>query len=187
MLCQKGDAVESPRESLLAKDSIRPVTQTTTDCFDENSLSNDTDLATDINFMQPTIALTRLRVQAENQQQDNQAEPEPTSQDFITTSATSSGNTDQELNLQSEKEEPTTQVSVVEESPAEMSTDRSKKEPDSEPAATEEEEKEVPATTERNISTGKAKTMPKRRSGRAANRRWVRDVERKENWYNPNL
>ncbi|KAM7368938.1 hypothetical protein PAMP_013240 [Pampus punctatissimus] len=155
LLGQKGEAVESSRESLLAEDRLRPVPVTTTDCLEENSLSGDAGLVPDLNSMQPTITLTRLRMQAEDQQQENHAEPDPTSQDFITTPATSSGSTDQELSL-------TSQASVVQE-------------PDSEPAAAanEEEEKEAPAVPGKKNSTGRAKTTSKRRSGsaRAANRR----------------
>ncbi|KAM7392808.1 hypothetical protein PAMA_007761 [Pampus argenteus] len=155
LLGLKSEAVESPRESLLAEDMLKPLPVTTTDCLEENSLSDDAGLVSDLNSMQPTITLTRLRMQAENQQQENQAEPDPTSQDFISTSATSSGSTDQELSL-------TSQASVIQE-------------PDSEPAAVanEEEEKEAPAVPGKKNSTGRAKTPSKRRSGsaRAANRR----------------
>ncbi|XP_044189214.1 cdkn1a interacting zinc finger protein 1a [Thunnus albacares] len=181
LLSQKGEA---SRESLLAEDSLRSAPETTTDCLDENSLSHDTGLVTDLNSMQPSITLTRLSMQAENQQQENQAEPDPTSQDLITTSATSSGSTDQELSLQNEEEEPTSQASVVQESPGELAAG-STKEPDSEATAAaaaaaaaaaneeeeeEKEEKEAPAARKNN-GTGKTKTTAKRRSGRAANRR----------------
>lgn len=167
---QKSGAVESSRESLLAADSLRPVTETTTDCTDENSLSDETGSVTNLNSIQPIITLTRLTVQTENQQQ---AEPDPTSQDSISTSATSTGNTDQELSLHI-KEETTSQVSVVLENPAELPAG-SREEPDSEPAAAaedangDEEEREAPAVPGKKNGTGKAK--PKRRSGRATNRR----------------
>lgn len=166
LLNQKGEAVGSPRESLNAADSLRPVTETTTDCLEETSLSKDSGLVTNANSMQPSITLTRLNVQTENQQQGEPAEPDPTSQD---TSATSTDSTDQDLSLHSRGEEATS--SVVAESPAEK--------PDSEPAAAaeddnreeEEEEKEAPAVPGKKTSTGKAKATPKRRSGRATNRR----------------
>ncbi|TDH02069.1 hypothetical protein EPR50_G00169570 [Perca flavescens] len=167
LLSQKSGAVESSRESLLAADSLRPVTETTTDCTDENSLSDETGLVTNLNSIQPIITLT---LQTENQQQ---AEPDPTSQDLVSTSATSTGNTDQELSLHIKKEEPTSQVSVVLESPAELPAG-SREEPDSEPAdaaedANRDEEREAPAVPGKKNGTGKAK--PKRRSGRATNRR----------------
>uniref|UniRef100_A0A8C9YPL6 Cdkn1a interacting zinc finger protein 1a n=1 Tax=Sander lucioperca TaxID=283035 RepID=A0A8C9YPL6_SANLU len=93
--------------------------------------------------------------------------------DSISTSATSTGNTDQELSLHI-KEETTSQVSVVLENPAELPAG-SREEPDSEPAAAaedangDEEEREAPAVPGKKNGTGKAK--PKRRSGRATNRR----------------
>lgn len=176
MLIQKSEAVESSRESLLAADSLRPATETTTDCLDEKSLSDDTGLVTNLDSMQPIITLTRLSMQTENQQQEEQAEPDPTSQDYINTSATSTGSTDQDLSLHSKEEETTSQASVVQESPAELPAG-SREEPDSEPAAAvedtneEEEEKEAPAVPGKKSGTGKAKTTPKRRSGRATNRR----------------
>ncbi len=167
LLSQKGEAVGSSRDSLLAADSLRPVTETTTDCLDKTTLSDDPGLATNVNSMQPIITLTPLNMQTENLQQEEQAEPDPVSQD---TSATS---TDQDLSLHSKEEETTSQASVVFESPA-----GSREEPDSEPAAAaedangeEEEEKEAPAVPGKKNSTGKAKATPKRRSGRAANRR----------------
>ncbi|XP_023275322.1 cip1-interacting zinc finger protein [Seriola lalandi dorsalis] len=173
---QKGEAVESSRESLLASDSLRPVTETTTDWSDENALSDDTGLVTNLNSLQPIITLTRLQMQTENQQQEKESEPDPTSQDFTTSSATCTDSTDQDLSLHSKEEETTSQASVAQETPAELPAG-SREEPDSEPAAAvedaneEEEEKEAPAVPGKKNSTGKAKTTPKRRSGRATNRR----------------
>lgn len=172
MLSQKGEAVGSSRDALLAADSLRPVTETSTDCLDETSLSDDPGLVTNTSSMQPIITLTRLNVQTENQQQEDQAEPDPASQD---TSATSTGSTDQDLSLHSKEEETTSQASVVLESPAELPAG-SREEPDSEPAAAAEdaigeEEEEAPAVPGKKNSTGKAKATPKRRSGRATNRR----------------
>ncbi|XP_018518467.1 cdkn1a interacting zinc finger protein 1a isoform X2 [Lates calcarifer] len=177
LLSQKGEATESSRESPLATDSLRPVTGTTTDWSDENSLSDDTGLVTNVNSMQPVITLTRLKVQRENQQQEEESEPDLTSQDLTTTSVTCTGSTDQDLSLHSKEEGTTSQASVVQESPIELPAG-SREEPDSEPAAAaedfneeEEEEREAPAVTGKKNSTGKAKTTPKRRSGRATNRR----------------
>lgn len=180
-LSQKGEDFESSTESLLAEDSLRPVTDTTTDCADKNSHSNDTGLETNLNSMQPIITLTRLKMQTVNQQQEKEAEPSPTSQNFTTTSRTSSGSTDQDLSLHSKEEETTSQESVVQESLAELSA-CSREEPDSEPAAAfgdaneEDEEREVPAVPGKKNGTGKAKATPKRRSGRATNRRWVKNA-----------
>ncbi|GAA6217147.1 cip1-interacting zinc finger protein isoform X2 [Lates japonicus] len=177
LLSQKGEATESSRESPLATDSLRPGTGTTTDWSDENSLSGDTGLVTNVNSMQPVITLTRLKAQRENQQQEEESEPDPTSQDLTTTSVTCTGSTDQDLSLHSKEEDTTSQASVVQESPAELPAG-SREEPDSEPAAAaedfnegEEEEREAPAVPGKKNSTGKAKTTPKRRSGRATNRR----------------
>ncbi|XP_070706824.1 cdkn1a interacting zinc finger protein 1a [Pempheris klunzingeri] len=177
LLIQKGEAVESSGESLLAADSLRLVTETTTDCLEENSLSDDTGSVTNLNST-PIITLTRLSTQTE----EERAEPGPTSQDFITTSATSICSTDQDLSLHSKEEETTPQASAVQEGPAELPAG-SREEPDSVPAAAaedaneeeeeeeEEEEKEAPAVPGKKSGTGKAKAAPKRRSGRAANRR----------------
>ncbi|XP_071321299.1 cdkn1a interacting zinc finger protein 1a [Trachinotus anak] len=176
LLSQKGEAVESSRESLLASGSLRPVTKTTTDWSDENSLSDDTGLVTNLDSLQPIITLTRLQMQTENQQQEEESEPDPTSQDITTTSATCTDSTDQDLSLHSKEEDTTSKASLVQESPAELPAGSSEK-PDSEPAASiedaneEEEEKEAPAVPGKRNSTGKAKTAPKRRSGRATNRR----------------
>ncbi len=164
-LNQKDEAASS-REPLRAAD-FRPVGETTTDCLDENSHSDDTGSVTNVNSLQPTITLTRLNMQSENQQQEEQAEPDRTSQHFSTTSATSTGGADGDL--QSKEEDTTSQASVV--LPA-----GSREEPDSEPGAAAEdanegeEEKEAPAVPGKKSGTGKAKTTQKRRSGRAANR-----------------
>ncbi|XP_038590114.1 cdkn1a interacting zinc finger protein 1a [Micropterus salmoides] len=167
LMSQKGGAVESSGESLIAAASFRPGTETTTDC-------DDTGLVTDLNSMQPTITLTRVNTQTENQQQEEQAELDPTSQDFISTSATSTGSADQDLSLHSKENEPTSQASAGQESPAELPAG-SREEPDSEQAAAdedaneeEEKEKEAPGVPGKKNGTGKAKS--KRRSGRATNR-----------------
>lgn len=163
MLGQKGEAVESSREPLQASDSLRPVTETTTDWSDENALSNDIGLRTNPNSLQPTVSLTMLQMQTENQQQETESGLDPTSQDL--TSATCTDSTDQDLSLSSREEE-----TAAQESPAEL--------PDSEPAAAveeanegEEEPAEAPAAPGKKSSTGKTKPTAKRRSGRATNRR----------------
>lgn len=166
LLSQKSGAVESSREYPLAAGSPRPITKTPTDCLDENSLPDET-VVTEINSTQPLISLTRLNTQTNEQQQKEQAEPDPTSRDSISASATS------------KEEETTSQLPVVQESPAELPAVNTE-EPDSEPAAAaavadaneeEEEEEEAPAVTGKRNGTGKAKTTSKRRSGRATNRR----------------
>nr|XP_046231299.1 cdkn1a interacting zinc finger protein 1a [Scatophagus argus] len=173
LLSQKDETVASSRESLHAAGSFRPVTETTTDCSDENPHSDDIGLVTNINSVQPIITLTQLSVQTENQQQEEQAEPDPTSQNLTTTSATNTGSTDQDLI--NKEEEITSQDLIVQESPAELPAG-SREGPDSEPAAAEgvneeEVEKEAPAVPGKKSDTGKAKTAPKRRSARATNKR----------------
>lgn len=169
LVSQKKEAAESSRESLLAADSLRPVTETTTDCLDEHNLSDDAGSVTNPDSEQPIDTLTGVNTQTENQQQEERAEPDPTSQDFVSTSATS--NTDHVM-----EDETTSLASVVLESPAELPAELpadSREELDSEPAAAveeaneeeEEEEKEAPAVP------AKKKAKTKRRSGRATNRR----------------
>ncbi|KAM6901051.1 cdkn1a interacting zinc finger protein 1a [Lycodopsis pacificus] len=142
LLSQKSEAVESSRESLLAADSLRPVTGTSTDCPVENSHSDDAGVVTNLNSMQPIVTLSRVDVQTENQQREEQVEPDQNSQDFIGTSATSTGDTDQELGLHCKEQESTSQVSVGLESPAEL-PDGGREEPEPEPAAVVEEEEVV--------------------------------------------
>lgn len=173
LVSQKGESVESSGESLQAADSLRPVTETTTDCSDENLESDDA--AKNTNPKHPIITLTRLKVQKENQQEVKQAEPELTLQDSTSISATSTSDADQDLSLHHEEEQNTSQVSLAQESPAEPPAG-SREEANSEPAAAdeeanEEEEKEGPAGPRKNNGTGKAKATPKRRSGRATNKR----------------
>lgn len=149
LLSQK--AIASSRESPCAADSLRPLTEPTADCLDS---------------MQPIIKLTGLK---ENQQQEEEAELDPTSQDFTAISATC--NTDQDL--LGKEEETTSQASGVQERPAELPAG-SQGEPEREAAAedtNEEREREAPAVPGKNSNTAKAKTPAKRRSGRAANRR----------------
>ncbi|KAF7657080.1 hypothetical protein LDENG_00031810 [Lucifuga dentata] len=174
LLHQKSEAAGSSRESLLAEDKLRPVTETTIDCSDgnsnhnisgSNSLSGDTGLITSPNSMQPVVAVAQLETQTDTKQQEEQAQPNSPSQDLISTSATSIDCTKENLNLhkeEEEEEETTAQASVAQE-------------PDSEPAAAvqvanEEEEKEAPVLSGKKSSKEKAKATPKRRSGRASRR-----------------
>lgn len=189
LLSQKSEGVESSKESLLAEDSLMPATDTTTDSAEKDSHSSSIGLDTNQDSMQPVITLTRLKMQTDDQQQEKEAEPSSTSEDLSTTSRNTIGSTDQDLSLYS-KEETTSQESVVQEILAELPAD-SREKPDSEPAAAvedaneEDEEKEAPAVPGKKNGTGRARATPKRRSGRATNRRWVEDeVERHETWYN---
>ncbi|KAK2819207.1 hypothetical protein Q5P01_024768 [Channa striata] len=174
LLSQKGEAVESSRASLLDEGSFKTVTETNTDCSEKKSYCSDTGLETNLNSMQPIITLTRLKMQTESQQQEKEAEPDPTTQDFVTISTASTSSTNQELH--SREENTLSQGSIDQGSLAELHGVK-KKEPDCELAAAaeganeEEEEKEAPAVPGKKNSTGKVKAIPKRRSGRATNRR----------------
>lgn len=165
LLNQKGEAVECSR----AEDSLRPLTETTTDSSDGNSHS-DTGLQTDVNSMLPTISLARLQMQTDNLEQENKTEPNPNSLD-----STSTGSAEQDLSLHSKEEETTSQVSAVQESLGELLPAETGEELISQPAAEPineaEEEIEAPAVPGRKNGTAKAKATPKRRSGRATNRR----------------
>lgn len=158
MLSQKGEAVASSRVC---------VTEPTADCWNENLHSDDTGLVTNVDSMQP-VTLTGLK---ENQQQEERAEPDPSSQDFNTTSVTSTGSTDQ--GLYCNEEETTTQACGVQDKPAELPTGSGvgAKPGAAAEDANEEGEKEAPADTGENSDAGKAKMTHKRRSGRAASRR----------------
>ncbi|KAM9841055.1 cdkn1a interacting zinc finger protein 1a [Aulostomus maculatus] len=155
-------------ESSPVEDSLRPVTETTTDCLEESSLSSGTLLGTNQTSMQPVITLDRLRAQAENQQQEEGAEPAPTSLDF--TSSDTSTSTHLELSHHSqeeEEEEPASQASVDPEIPAQLLDGGSDPTAAAEDA-NEEEEKEAAALPSKKNGTEKAK---RRRSGRATSRR----------------
>ncbi|KAF3701991.1 Cip1-interacting zinc finger protein [Channa argus] len=173
LLRQKGEAVESSGASLLAEGSFTPITETTTDCAEKSSCCVNIGLETNLNSMQPIITLTRLKMQTEDQQQEKEAKPNPTLQDFAI-SAASTSSTNQELCSREEKT--TSQGSIDPGSVAELLAIK-RDEPASELAAAaegdneEEEEKEVPAVPEKKNGTGKAKAIPKRRSVRATNRR----------------
>lgn len=156
LMSQKGEKVESSREPVEAADGLMHVKETTSDCSDKNLLSDDTGLATNRKSLQPVVTLTHLKMQTQRPQKGKLAEPEATSEDLSTVSATSSSNTDTSL--------------------AEMAASGSV-EADSEPSASGEnaseevDEKEAPVTQGKKNGTGKAKTTTRRRSGRATNRR----------------
>ncbi|KAM3600300.1 uncharacterized protein V6R79_021148 [Siganus canaliculatus] len=169
-LNQKGEAIPA---------SLEPTTETTTDCPNEKSRTDDTDLVP--NSVHPLITLTKPNTETENQEQ---SEPEPTSQAF-TASVSSICSTDPN------PEETASQASALQEIPSELLTD-SREGPDSEPGSSaavaaaapdaaaaadaegvneECEEKEAPAAEQKSSATTKAKPTPTRRSGRAVNRR----------------
>lgn len=97
LLSQKGEAAESSKGSVPAEDSLRPVTESTTDCLEENIL--------DFISAQASVTLSRMNRQTGNQQHKQQGRSNPTSQD--SSSATSMGSTDQDLILRSTEEEET--------------------------------------------------------------------------------
>lgn len=157
LLCQKGETASST-ESLQAADSLRP---------DIQSTDGNPDVM-NIDSTPPVFTLTR---QKETQLQEDQAEPDPTSQDLSTTSAASTGSTDPDL-PRTEEETPS-QASGVPQSPAGLPAG-SRGEPEPEDVAedaNEEVEKEAPAVPGKNSDTRKAKSTPRRKSGRATNRR----------------
>lgn len=162
LVSRKGEDADDSRESVQPADGLMHINETASDCSDKNLLSDDTDLATNLKSLQPVVTLTQLKMQIQGEEKGKLAEPEATSEDLSTTSATITSNMD------------TSPAEV----PASSSVDM-----DSEPSASAEdateelEEREAPATQGKKIGTGKA---PRRRSGRAANRRWGNDVHRKE-------
>lgn len=151
-MSRKGEDAEDSRESVQPAEGLMHITETASDCSDKNLLSDDTDLVTNLKSLQPVVTLTQLKMQIRGKP----AEPEATSEDLSTASATITSNMD------------TSPAEV----PASSSVDM-----DSEPSAAAEdaneelEEKEAPATQGKKNGTGKAKATPRRRSGRAANRR----------------
>ncbi|XP_029372366.1 cdkn1a interacting zinc finger protein 1a isoform X2 [Echeneis naucrates] len=169
LLSQKGEAVESSRQSLLASDSLRPLTETTTDWSHENSFSDNTGLVTNVDSLVPINMLSGLETQTENQQQEKESQLALTSQDLTTASPTCTGSTEKDPIIHSTEVETTSQACVAQEGPAELATG-STEETDSEPAAAEDanegqqqEEREAPVLPGKKSSTGKAKTTPKRR------------------------
>lgn len=166
---QEGDSVHSSR-SIPPADSFKPATETTSDCSQENMPSVDTsgdaelnimepvvtpsvDTSGDIdlNIMEPVVTVTRLKMQEEKQPETDTA-----SQD-LGIAATSSPDEDFGVHLEDRA------------IPSQLSADE---EVDSGLAAAEEGEEsngeeEPPASQGKKNSTGKAKTTPKRRSGRS--------------------
>lgn len=100
-------------------------------------------------------------METETQQQENSAESESISQEFITTSATSTGISEQELSHPTEEEPTETSADVAAPTPAAAEDNN------------EGEEVEAP-TVPAKKNGGKAKSTTRRRSGRAASRRWVK-------------
>lgn len=148
LVSRKGEDAEDSRESVQPADGLMHINETASDCSDKNLLSDDRDLATNLKSLQPVVTLTQLKMQIQGEEKGK-----ATSEDLSTTSATITSNMD------------TSPAEV----PASSSVDM-----DSEPSASAEdateelEEREAPATQGKKIGTGKA---PRRRSGRAANRR----------------
>lgn len=154
MHSRKDEAVASSRESIQAVDSLRPGTEPAADCSDKNPHCDDSVLGMNTNSPQPIHTLTGL---TDNKQQGEQAEPGPTSHD--PTSTTVAGTKHQDL--------PCTEGETPSQASGELPA-CIEREPEPGPAAgdtNEEVDKEAPAVP------GKTKAAPKRRSGRAANRR----------------
>lgn len=165
---QKSAAVEPSRESPLATERLRPLTGTTADCSAENSHSDDTGLGTDLNSMDPIVALSAVNTETESQPQEEAAEPDQNTRD--------AGDTDQELCLHIKEKERTSPASAALESPAEPSAGSTE---EAESTAAADVEEEAHAEEEKGKAAvprkKKAKTTSKRRSGRAGNRRWVKN------------
>nr|XP_040052808.1 cdkn1a interacting zinc finger protein 1a [Gasterosteus aculeatus aculeatus]XP_040052809.1 cdkn1a interacting zinc finger protein 1a [Gasterosteus aculeatus aculeatus] len=161
---QKSAAVEPSRESPLATERLRPLTGTTADCSAENSHSDDTGLGTDLNSMDPIVALSAVNTETESQPQEEAAEPDQNTRD--------AGDTDQELCLHIKEKERTSPASAALESPAEPSAGSTE---EAESTAAADVEEEANAEEEKGKAAvprkKKAKTTSKRRSGRAGNRR----------------
>lgn len=153
LLCQKGDTASST-EPLQAADSLQPT--------DGNPDGMNTD------SMPPVFTLTRPE---ETQLQEDQAEPDQTSQDLCTTSVANTGSTDPDLPCT--EEETPSQASAAPQSPAGLPAgSRDELEPeDVTEDVNEEVEKEALAVPGKNGDTRKAKSTPRRKSGRATNRR----------------
>ncbi|XP_037548587.1 cdkn1a interacting zinc finger protein 1a [Nematolebias whitei] len=134
-------------EPIPPADRFKPATETSSDCSQENN-------------MKPVVTVTRLKMEEENQLEEEQPETDTASQDLGIAAPSSP---DENLSVHHEDRTITSQVSAAQESPAE--------EVNSGLAAAEEEEsngeEEVPASQGKKNSTGKAKTTAKRRSGRS--------------------
>ncbi|RVE65869.1 hypothetical protein OJAV_G00120750 [Oryzias javanicus] len=163
LVIQKGEEGQSSRKSLVAADSGGPVAQSSTDCSEENLLSVGKDVASDLNSLQSTISVNRLK-------EKQPAETDSNLEDFL---ALSAGSQDEALSTHHKDGENSPYASAAPESEGDLLRS-STEEADSEPAAVAEnsnEEEEAPAGSGKKNGTGKAKTAPKRRSGRATNRR----------------
>ncbi|XP_024154589.1 cdkn1a interacting zinc finger protein 1a [Oryzias melastigma] len=159
LVIQKGEGGQSSRKSCVAADSGGPATQSSTDCSEK-------DVASNRNSLQSSISVNQLEIQKEKQP----AETDSNLQDF---SALSAGSPDEALSTHHKDEENSPYASAAPESEADLLRS-SAEEADSEPAAVAEnsnEEEEAPAGPGKKNGTGKGKAAPKRRSGRAANRR----------------
>ena len=138
LLSQKEEAV---RESLLAADSLRPVTENTTDLSEENSLPDDTGSVT--NSTQPKLAGSTDKDLTLHSQEEESTAEESVLQESPA-----------ELSAESREEPDSVQAAVAEDVNEE-----------------EQLEMDAPAVPGKKNGTGKGKAAAKRRSGRAANRR----------------
>ncbi|XP_076019831.1 cdkn1a interacting zinc finger protein 1a [Genypterus blacodes] len=171
LLGQKDEAAQT-----LLDEKLQSVTETATDCSDGNgdpdvsglnSLSDDTALVSSFSSTQPVVAVTRLRMQTDDQQEEEHAEPSLTPLDLTSTSAPSSEPTERHVNLPSGEEEVQEEVQDGEkEKKEEETTAQVVQEPDSAAALVEEEEKEAQPLPGKK----RAKPAAKRRSGRASRR-----------------
>ncbi|XP_044000627.1 cdkn1a interacting zinc finger protein 1a isoform X1 [Gambusia affinis] len=150
MVGEKGDDAQASTKSIAAADGLRPVTEAS-DCSQENLLTTDTSEADGLNSTK-LISLTELRTQEEDRLKEKESEAASISLDF-------------------------NQQQLDEESPVALAA-ASRKEADSVPTAAagdsngeEEEEEEAPAGPGKKNCGGKGRSVGKRRSGRAANRR----------------
>lgn len=151
MVGEKGEDAQASTKSIAAADGLRPVTEAS-DCSQENLLTTDTSETDGLNSTK-LISLTKLKTQEEDRLKEKESEAASISLDF-----------NQQLSPD-HKESPVALAAV------------SRKEADSVPAAAgdsngeEEEEEEAPADPGKKNCGGKGRSVGKRRSGRAANRR----------------
>lgn len=127
----------------------------------ESPSPNDAGVLSNVNSVQSAVALSGLE---EDQRPEEPAEPDAAAQDFRSST---------EEELLSREEETVSLLSGGQETPVEFPTGSTE---GPEPGAAaedddEEEGKEVPAVPGKNKNTGRAKSAPKRRSGRVTNRR----------------
>ncbi|XP_054896476.1 cdkn1a interacting zinc finger protein 1a [Poeciliopsis prolifica] len=152
MIGEKDEDAQASTKSIAAADGLRPVTEAS-DCSQENLLTTDTSEADGLNSTK-LISLTKLETQEEDRLKEKESEAASISLDF-------------NQQLSPDQEESPVALAAV-----------SRKEADSVPAAAagdsngeEEEEEEAPAGAGKKNSGGKGRSVGKRRSGRAANRR----------------